>query len=56
MTVKQEMIEKGKSTPDGRNKQAVFYGVHGFRCTPDNMTEDEERRYWNEVRSGAGWA
>ena len=50
MTVKQEMIDKGKLTPDGRNKQAVFYGVHGVKCTPDGMTKDEAKRYWEEVR------
>ena len=43
------MIKKGKLTPDGRNKQAVFFGIFGVKCTPDGMTEDEEKRYWAEA-------
>ncbi len=49
MIVRQEMIKKGKLTPDGRNKQAVFFGIFGVKCTPDGMTEDEEKRYWAEA-------
>lgn len=48
MTVKQEMINKGKLTCDGRNKQGLFYEESGVECMPDNMTEGEERRYTTE--------